>query len=84
MSRDAKFVVLALLIMAAAMWFFLGSSHSFKTTPAEVVVVKDPCRVCGKSLYREEVDFYITTWIGDVPVLIPIYKTVLHTCKGQK
>lgn len=84
MNKDLKWVVLALLIVAATFAAFFAVKGPIKTRPAEVVVVKDPCRVCGQALYREELDYFITMWVGDLPVLIPVYKDVLHTCKGSK
>lgn len=83
MNKDVKWVVLALLLIAATMGIFFTISSPIKTRPAEIFVVKDPCKVCGQPLYREELDYFITMWIGEIPTLIPVYKDVLHNCKGR-
>lgn len=80
MNKELKYWALALLLMAAVLFGFMYYVHVPNTTQAQTVVV-ETCSVCGQSLYQEELDFFITTWVGDIPVLIPIYKTVLHQCK---
>lgn len=82
MNKELKWFLLSLLVMFAAIASFLYMRTPRPVT-TQVQTIVNPCKVCGKPLYREELDFYMTTWIGDIPVIIPIYKTILHTCKGR-
>lgn len=82
--KDRTWVIVALLTIAAVMAVFFSISPHKTIENTQVVVVKDPCRICGQSLYREELDYFVTMWIGDLPVLIPIYKTVLHDCHERR
>lgn len=81
--RSYPIVIIALLVMAVILGAFLNSIGFFKTAAHTQVTVYNPCRVCGQELYHEELDFFITTYVGDIPVLTPIYKTVLHVCHGR-
>ncbi len=46
------------------------------------------CGLCGQKMYRNEIDYYITTTthVGDVPIttLTPVFKAIPHRCPAQR
>jgi hypothetical protein len=82
-----KLLIISLLIIGSVMGAFFSYYRCGPFTPATSASSRlvDVCEVCGQLMYdEEELDYFITSWIGDMPYMIPVYKTVPHRCKSNR
>ena len=82
MNDELKYWALALLLIAAALFGFMYYNHVPSTAQTETVVV-ETCKACGSPVYTEELDYFMPMWVGDIMIMIPVYKTVIHCCKTK-
>lgn len=78
MNKDLKICLVVVAVMAASIFGFLY--YSVPSTPIPVQVV-ERCKACGSPVYVEELDYFMPMIVGDMTVMVPIFKTVMHFCQ---